>query len=394
MSLIATAPASSTRRATSGENVSASTGTPASAARRSTAGTSLPASASASTGGPLRAASAPTSSMSKPASTSARPSATARSGVPLRAPAKNESSVTLTIPATSGRPKSSSRSVSRHTVTGSKLVASMGLSCVYTDLDGTLLGPRGSLFRGPDGYFSINQAKALQACDRAGVEVVIMSGRRESTVRSDARLLGQTSYIYEAGCAVMIDDEPTYLTGDWVPDSNGRTPAQRMLDEGIVDLLFERFAPLLEWHSPWHHERVFSHLFRGGVDVAEANALLREHGHDDLRFLDNGTIARPVEGVEIAHAYHLVPGGASKAKGVAFHMQARGYDPEDCIAIGDSIEDLESAESVGRFFVVANGPERDPALREALARFPNASVTDAAMGDGFYEAVVSTLAMR
>ena len=26
---------------------------------------------------------------------------------------------------------------------------------------------------------------------------------------SDARLLGQTSYIYEAGCAVMIDGERT-----------------------------------------------------------------------------------------------------------------------------------------------------------------------------------------
>src|SRR5688500_12452068 len=307
MSLIAAAPASRTRRATSGEKVSARTGTPASAARRSIAGTSRPASAAGSTGGPLRAATAPTSSMSKPAPTSARPSATAWSGVPLRAPTKNESSVTLTIPAASGGPNSSVRSESRQVVTRTKLVAAMGLSCVYTDLDGTLLGPRGSLFRGPDGYFSINQAKALQACDRAGVEVVIMSGRRESTVRSDARLLGQASYIYEAGCAVMIDDEPTYLTGDWVPEEGGRTPAQRMLDEGIVDLLFERFAPLLEWHSPWHHERVFSHLFRGGVDVAEANALLHEHGHDDLRFLDNGTIARPVEGVDVAHASHLVP---------------------------------------------------------------------------------------
>ena len=30
----------------------------------------------------------------------------------------------------------------------------------------------------------------------------------------------------------------------------------------------------------------------------------------------------------------------------------------------------------------------------ALARFPNASVTEGQMGDGFYEAVVSTLAMR
>ena len=55
------------------------------------------------------------------------------------------------------------------------------------------------------------------------------------------------------------------------------------------------------------------------------------------------------EGIEIAHAYHLVPGGASKGKAVGFHLQARGYDARDCIAVGDSIEDLESAEFVGRF---------------------------------------------
>ncbi len=269
----------------------------------------------------------------------------------------------------------------------------MTLRCVYTDLDGTLLGPRGSLFRGPDGGFSLIQARALEACDRAAIEVVIMSGRRESTVASDARLIGQSSYIYEAGCAVMIDGERSYLTGDWVPAGDA-TPAGRMLDAGIPELLFERFGERLEWHSPWHHGRVFSHLFRGAVDVAEANALLSEHGHHDLRFLDNGTIGRPMEGIGTAHAYHLVPGGASKAKGVAFHLRARGYAPEDCIAVGDSVEDLETAAAVGRFFCVANGPQRDGELRAALARFPNATVTEGAMGDGFYEAVVSTLAER
>jgi hydroxymethylpyrimidine pyrophosphatase-like HAD family hydrolase len=270
----------------------------------------------------------------------------------------------------------------------------MPLSCVYTDLDGTLLGPRGSLFRDPEGRFSIIQARALEACHRAGVEVVIMSGRRESTVRSDARLIGQTSYIYEAGCGVMIDGERTYLTGDWVPGEQG-TPAERLIASGIPELLFDHFDGRLEWHAPWHAGRELSLLMRGKVDVAEANELLEGHGHAGLRFLDNGAIGRQMEGVEgAAHAYHLVPGGASKGKAVAFHLGARGYAPEDCIAVGDSIEDLEAAASVGEFFVVANGPERDEALRQALPRFPNATVTEGAMGDGFYEAVVSTLAMR
>jgi phosphoglycolate phosphatase len=270
----------------------------------------------------------------------------------------------------------------------------VALRCLYTDLDGTLLGHHGSLFRDWEGEFSLLQARMLEACHRAGAEVVIMSGRREAQVMADARLLGQTSYIYEAGCGVFIDGERTFLTGDWVPDDDG-TPAERMLAEGIPDLLFERFPGRLEWHHPWHHDRRLSHLFRGRVDVAEANALLGEHGHQDLRFLDNGAITRPMEGLdETAHAYHLVPGGASKAKAVAFHMRARDYRAEECIAVGDSLEDLDSAEFVGRFFVVANGPERDPALREAIGGRPNVTVTEGRSGDGVYEAVVSTLADR
>jgi hydroxymethylpyrimidine pyrophosphatase-like HAD family hydrolase len=270
----------------------------------------------------------------------------------------------------------------------------VALRCVYTDLDGTLLGHQGSLFRDSEGEFSLLQARMLEACHRVGAEVVIMSGRREAQVMADARLLGQTSYIYEAGCGVFIDGERTFLTGDWVPNDDG-TPAERMLAEGIPDLLFERFPGRLEWHRPWHHDRKLSHLFRGKVDVEEANALLVERGHDDLRFLDNGAIFRPVEGLdEVAHAYHLVPGGASKAKAVGFHMRARGYAPEECIAVGDSLEDLDSADFVGRFFVVANGPERDPALREAIGGRPNVTVTEGRNGAGVYEAVVSTLAER
>ena len=264
---------------------------------------------------------------------------------------------------------------------------------MYTDLDGTLLGRGGSLFRDAEGNFSLAQGRALEACYRADVEVVIMSGRREAQVMADARLIGQTSYIYEAGCAVVIDGERTYLTGEWVPDDGG-TPARRLLAAGVPKLLFERFPGRLEWHAPWHTDRVLSHLFRGLVDVDEANRTLIEAGHEDLRFLDNGAIATKVPGIQVAHAYHLVPGGASKAKAVAFHIRARGYDPRDCIGIGDSLEDLDAAAALGRFFVVANGPARDPSMREAIGRFANTTVTEGAMGDGFYEAVISTLAAR
>jgi hydroxymethylpyrimidine pyrophosphatase-like HAD family hydrolase len=271
----------------------------------------------------------------------------------------------------------------------------MALRCLYTDLDGTLLGRFGSLFADADGNFSRSQALMLEACHRAGVEVVVMSGRREAQVLSDSRLMGQSSYIYEAGCGMVIDRERTFLTGpDWMPDERGN-PADRIVASGIPELLFERFADRLEWHAPWHEGRVLSLLFRGLVDVAAANELIAAHPDGaDLRFLDNGAVSRPMEGIDVAHAYHLVPGGASKGQAVAAHMRARGYGREECIAAGDSIEDLGAAEHVGRFFCVANGYERDEPLRVALGAFDNVTVTEGQMGEGVYEAVVSTLAER
>jgi hypothetical protein len=268
----------------------------------------------------------------------------------------------------------------------------MALRCVYTDLDGTLLGPGGGLFTDPEGGFSLMQGRGLEACHRAGAEVVIMSGRRQAQVMEDARLIGQSSYIYEAGCAIVIDGETTLLTGEMVVDDEG-TPFEKITAGGAPELLFERFSGL-EDHAPWNSGRVFSHLFRGEVDVAEANALLEQNGHDDLRLLDNGAINTRMPGIEVAHAYHLVPKQVSKANAVAAHMRARGYPPQECIGVGDSLEDLEVATAVGRFFLVANGLARDPSLREALPGYENVTVTEGSMGDGFYEAVVSTLAQR
>ena len=270
----------------------------------------------------------------------------------------------------------------------------MGLSCVYTDLDGTLLGQGASLFRDAGGGFSLAQARGLEACHRAGAEVVIISGRREPQVHEAARLMGQTSYVYEAGCAFAIDGETTLLTGDMGPNED-ETIYEQIERRGIPRMLFEHFHERLEYHAPWHTGRVLSHLFRGKIDVDEANALLGEHGDDDLRLLDNGAIGRPMPAIDgPTHCYHLVPRLVSKAAAVAAHARARGYDPADCIAVGDSVEDLEVAASVGRFFVVANGPERDSGLRAAISRWDNATVTEGSMGDGFYEAVVSTLIER
>ncbi len=252
----------------------------------------------------------------------------------------------------------------------------MGIKCVYTDLDGTLLGKGASLFRTAEGEFTLLAARALEACHRAGAEVVIKSGRRRAQVMEDARLMGQTSYIFEVGSGMVIDGELTFLTGELQP-LEGRTIHAQIEETGAPALLLERYAGRLEPHSPWHANREVSHLFRGLVDAGEANELLGAEGHSGLRLVDNGEIE---DGL---HAFHLIPAVSSKAAAVSAHMRARGYAPEDCIGVGDSAEDLDVASVVGRFFLVANAD---------VPAAPGVERTEAAMSEGFYEAVVRAIA--
>ena len=252
----------------------------------------------------------------------------------------------------------------------------MAIRCVYTDLDGTLLGQGASLFRTAEGDFTLLAARALEACHRAGAEVVIKSGRRRAQVMEDARLMGQTSYIFEVGSGLVVDGELTFLTGDLQPREHASIHAQ-IEQLGAPRLLLERYDGRLEPHSPWHRDREVSHLFRGLIDVGEANELLAAEGHEVVRLVDNGGIEGGL------HAYHLIPAVSSKAAAVAAHMRARGYDREQCIGVGDSREDLDVAEVVGRFFLVANAD-----VMEA----PGAERTEAAMSEGFYEAVVRAIA--
>jgi hydroxymethylpyrimidine pyrophosphatase-like HAD family hydrolase len=252
------------------------------------------------------------------------------------------------------------------------------------DLDGTLLGRGASLLHDADGAFTLLGVRAVEALHRAGAELVLFSGRRKAQVAEGARLLGQSAYIYEAGAAVVLGDEEHWLTGDLVP-RDGVTIHDQIAASGAPALLLERYAGRLEHHSPWHVGREVSHLFRGLVDAFEADALLAEHAHGDLRLVDNGAITRTMPGIEHPHVYHLVPRAASKARAVAFHMRVRGYAREEVIAVGDSREDLGAAEAVGRFWLVANA-------RVGEAPLPaNVRVADARNGPGVYEAVITEL---
>jgi phosphoglycolate phosphatase len=269
--------------------------------------------------------------------------------------------------------------------------------CLYVDLDGTLLGPGASLLRGADGRFSALGVRALEACWRAGAEVVLYSGRKQSSVFEAARLIGSRSYIFELGCGLVLDGDLEWLTDGVVPSDSLGSIYQQVEASGAPAVLLEHFPGRLEYHTPWSIGREVSHLFRGDVDLEEVRLLLDRSGCGWLRLVDNGIVREHSEqmpGLPVVHAYHLVPAGASKARAVARHMQARGYGRADCIAVGDSREDVDVAAAVETFWLVANALEQDPTLELELVDRRRVRLAGESYGAGVYEAVVTTLAER
>ena len=134
-------------------------------------------------------------------------------------------------------------------------------------------------------------------------------------------------------------------------------------------------------------DRDVSHLFRGRADAAEADALLEA----ERARIAAARRQRRDRGADAGHPApaRLPPDPArgDKARAVAFHMRARGYAPEECIAVGDSQEDMGAAAAVGTFWLVANGAADATGVANVRrCAEPN--------GAGVYEAVLTELADR
>lgn len=268
---------------------------------------------------------------------------------------------------------------------------------MYSDLDGTMVGPGGSFWLDASRTLTEVPSQALLALHRAGIDLVLVSGRTRLQLVEAGRIFGADGFIAELGSVVAWSGwrEHRVLSGEMPPEYAGRAPFEVMSSIGIPDALFARYPGRLEWHDPWHLGHEVDAMVRGSVDVVEAEAWLTGQGWGWLTLRDNGTlpISRRTglspEGLP-AHVYHLMPRGLSKGLAVSWDLQRRGIAPENAIAIGDSVSDLAMADSIGRLWLTANGLANPEVAALAEAR-ENVVVCDEAVGLGWAQAIRSIL---
>jgi hydroxymethylpyrimidine pyrophosphatase-like HAD family hydrolase len=268
---------------------------------------------------------------------------------------------------------------------------------VYTDLDGTMVGPRGSFWHTAGRELTDGPAAALLDLHRAGIPLVLVSGRTHEQVVEAARIFAADGAIAELGATISWNAGrgSHRLAGELPPEYADRPPMTVMGETGIVERLVAEHPGRLEWHAPWHSTHTSDALLRGRVDPLAVDAWLAQQGFGWLTLKDNGALPATSRMTLDAdprppRVYHLMPRGISKGAAIAWDLERRGLSPADAVAIGDSVSDLEMAPAVGRLWITANGAAVD-GMAELLAAVPNVAVTAGAMGEGWAQAVRAAL---
>src|SRR3954467_11795917 len=112
-----------------------------------------------------------------------------------------------------------------------------------------MVGPRGSFWHTADRELTANPAAALLALHRAGVSLVLVSGRTQEQVVEAARIFAADGAIAELGATLVWDaargrrvvwdaGRGTHrLSGALPAEYAGRTPMEVMAELGVVEQL-------------------------------------------------------------------------------------------------------------------------------------------------------------
>ena len=277
---------------------------------------------------------------------------------------------------------------------------------IFTDLDGTMLGPGSCVLANASGEPSLDFVRALLELKQAGIEVIPCSGRNRSMLHEDIRLLGLNSFIGEMGGLLMLDNSESrweYYTADMpFNPAWGYSPHECIEATGILDEFSTRWPGLLEYHNDmstgYKHREVTVGL-RGEIPDEEARAIIEQSGAE-LDWGDNGflnyisapTTLKLPEGVR-GRAFNIMPRGLNKGRGIKRFCSLRGIDLSETLAIGDAPSDFLMADTCDTFSLVENGLKSSSA-EEFLASHDNAFVAPGRLVDGWVNGMRCVLAAQ
>lgn len=261
------------------------------------------------------------------------------------------------------------------------------IKVIYTDMDGTILNNKGCLIMDAEDNYFMGAVEQLKNLSSKNIDVVLVSGRNKMQLKYNAQMMNLKNYIAEIGSEVVYDlGKEVHTTYDKSKLKYDFASLGPDLDK-VAKLLKNAFPGQIEYRAEWNRYRSTNVLFLGEVDLKEANKLLAENGYGDSVLINNGptSLYPTLLNLDKVYFYNLMPKGVDKSSGVRFDKKIRHFSKENCIALGDSLEDLKIASEVGYFFLMNNNFQSEKDIIDALPEYENVFISEKSMNQGWAE---------
>jgi phosphoglycolate phosphatase (TIGR01487 family) len=221
------------------------------------------------------------------------------------------------------------------------------LKALLTDIDGTLTDPSRRINTGA--------VQVIRSLVDEGVEVILASGNTSCFMEALCKMIGtHGTFIAENGGVFRVGfDGKLHIKGD-----------QGACRKALEDLQ-------AHYRLQGKELNLFSPTYRFS-DIAFARTVPSEEVKDILK-------NHPVQVIDTGYAIHLQAPGINKGTALVALAPEMGLTPEDFLAIGDSVNDIQMIKTAGVGITVANAHPDTRAAAEYVA--------DKGYGDGFVEAI-------
>lgn len=233
----------------------------------------------------------------------------------------------------------------------------MDIRLISTDLDGTLLGE--------DRRVSEKNARALRACEARGIRVALVSGRCFESLAKTARDIGLCGPIISTnGTRVDASPDGPTIMEDVFSRRDADTLCALLMESGLYFVVYGR-GVMYEMNLGLHPEetgdakmmRIANETANGcHVDIlADENAALETGLNRTLKFIAYGVAPEQMEPMRRAleatglcsvnSSWHdnleVMPLGSGKGRALRVLTAHLGLVPEQVMAFGDNLNDLE-----------------------------------------------------
>jgi Cof subfamily protein (haloacid dehalogenase superfamily) len=246
---------------------------------------------------------------------------------------------------------------------------------IVSDLDGTLLNSQHQV--------SPRTRHILQRLLAAGLRFIVATGRHHIDVRSIRDALGLEIYLVSANGAVVHDKQDRAVYNRVIPAPLAAAVLREPVAADATRNFFTGDAWLVEREMPefleFHRDTGFRYqvVDMNAVGTQDINKIFFIGEHEPLFDLERRLLARHGDALSVAFSLptclEIMPKGVNKGAAVKAILEQNGFRPEQLVAFGDGMNDLEMLSLAGLGVVMGNAHNR---LKEALPANPQALSCD------------------